>query len=74
MRTLWILAAALPLAACGTTDYRDTNAAVDADPLCASRPDRPGEPVSRDCERYSEGRWSSRPEPQPVDFRKRDDR
>ena len=67
-------AAATVLAGCaGTVDYIDTNAAVDANPLCVSRPDRPGEPVSRDCERRSEGSISTERESQPVDFRRRDD-
>lgn len=50
MRALSVLALAL-LAACSSYEYRDTNAAVDANPLCMSRPSQPGEPVSRDCER-----------------------
>lgn len=61
------------LAGCHSADYRDTNAAVDANPLCASRPDRPGEPVSRDCERVREGSVSSKRESRPVDFRPRRD-
>ena len=68
-------AIALMLAGCaGTGEYHDTNAAVDANPMCASRPDRPGEPVSRDCERIGRGTISSERESQPIDFRKgRDD-
>jgi hypothetical protein len=50
------LLAAAALAGCGTVEYRDTNAAVDADPLCASRPDRPGEPVAKRCERETGGK------------------
>lgn len=67
--------AMLLLAGCaGTSEHFDTNAAVDANPLCASRPDRPGEPVSRDCERSMGGSISSERESQPIDFRKgRDD-
>lgn len=54
---------------CASTDFRDTNAKVDADPLCASRPDRPGDPVHADCERKAEARWSSeRKDSQPLDF------
>ena len=45
--------------ACASTEHRDTNAAVDANPLCASRPDRPGEPVPAECERKSTTTWSS---------------
>lgn len=74
MRSLWSLAAALSLAACGTMEYRDTNAAVDSNPLCVSRPDQPGEPVSRDCERYREGVWRSKSDTQPVEFGRRDER
>lgn len=67
-------AAALLLAGCaGTTEYYDTNAAVDANPMCTSRPDRPGEPVSRDCERITGGQISSERRSEPVDFRKRKD-
>lgn len=67
-------AAALALAACGSTpDYFDTNAAVDANPLCASRGDRPGEPTSADCLRERGGSISSERPSEPVDFRKGDD-
>ncbi|MEN1961284.1 hypothetical protein WCE41_13305 [Luteimonas sp. MJ246] len=67
-------AAVLLLGACAATpDYFDTNAAVDANPLCAGRSDRPGEPVSRDCLRESGGRISSDRPSQPIDFRKGDD-
>jgi hypothetical protein len=60
------------LAACGTPQVRDTNAAVDANPLCVSQPDRPGEPVSRDCERKTEASWSSDgSKSEPIDFGKK---
>ncbi|MDR7194517.1 hypothetical protein [Luteimonas terrae] len=75
MRSALIAGAALLLAGCGSYEYRDNTAAVDANPLCMSRPDRPGEPVSRDCEREASGRWSSERDGQPVDFKRtRDDR
>lgn len=70
MRIPVIAGAALLLAGCGTYEYRDTNAAVDANPLCASQPSQPGEPVSRDCERDAGGRWSSNRDGQPVDFKR----
>ena len=73
MRMQAIVGAALLLGGCGSYEYRDNNAVVDANPLCMSKPDRPGEPVSRDCEREASGRWSSERESKPVDF-KRDDR
>ncbi|MGY0612951.1 MULTISPECIES: hypothetical protein [unclassified Luteimonas] len=64
-------AAALLLGACAATpEYYDTNAAVDANPLCASSSDRPGEPVSRDCVRDSGATISSDRPSQPIDFRK----
>ncbi|MCD9027776.1 hypothetical protein LDO26_06110 [Luteimonas sp. BDR2-5] len=71
--TLSALALVAALAGCHSAEYRDTNAAVDANPLCASRPDQPGEPVSRDCERVREGRISSERSSQPIDFRPRRD-
>ena len=69
------LATATVLAACAGYEVRDRNAAVDANPACASRPDRPGEPVPSACERSVEASWSSeRRDSAPVDFRrKRDD-
>lgn len=69
MRAFSVLALAL-LAACSSYEYRDTNAAVDANPLCMSRPSQPGEPVSRDCERTTSGAWSTKRDRQPVDFKR----
>ncbi len=71
-----IVALAAGLAAgCAAYDVRDTNAAVDRNPACASRPDRPGEPMPRECERKAEASWSSdRRDGAPIDFsRKRGD-
>lgn len=59
MRFILILLMVVLAAGCGSVEYRDSNAAVDANPLCAGRPDRPGEMVSPDCERKSETIWSS---------------
>mgnify|MGYP000847645927 FL=1 len=74
MRIPVIASAVLLLAGCGSYEYRDNSAAVDANPLCMSRPSQPGEPVSRDCERDASGRWSSERDGQPVDFKRtRDD-
>ena len=61
---------AATLAACGTPQVRDTNAAVDANPLCVSQPNRPGEPVASECERKTETTWSSdgSKSSAPIDF------
>ncbi|TWT22348.1 hypothetical protein FQY83_04775 [Luteimonas marina] len=69
MPTAMLLVAALATG-CASQDYRDTNAAVDANPACASRPDRPGEPVSAACERKAEATWSSERKSgdRPIDF------
>jgi len=60
----------IALAGCaGAGEYKDTNAAVDANPLCTSQPDRPGEPVAKECERtQSYEIKSSGGDSKPVDF------
>lgn len=66
----WLAATALAataLAGCGSVEYRDTNAAVDVDPLCTSQPDRPGEPGALRCERKTETTIAPRREP-PLDL------
>ena len=70
MRLPILLAIVLSAGACGGVEYRDSNAAVDANPLCASMPSQPGEPVSKDCERTAEAAWSSegKDEGEPLDF------
>src|SRR3546814_1466353 len=76
MRLPVLLAIVVTASACGGVEYRDSNAAVDANPLCASVPSQPGEPVSQDCERTSEATWSSESPQQgePLDFSgKKDD-
>ncbi|MGX5729469.1 hypothetical protein ACWKWK_02935 [Pseudoxanthomonas beigongshangi] len=78
MRKTMLLGVAVVLAGCASQpDYYDTNAAVDANPLCASRPDNPNEPVSKDCERSSGVRWSQDGKgSQPLDLsgaKKKDD-
>jgi hypothetical protein len=73
MRILLPIVLALAASACGGgMAYKDTNAAVDANPLCVNEPDRPGEPaVSQDCERKTETTWSSgddKKQGEPIDF------
>jgi hypothetical protein len=45
-----------PSPAAARSNTATPNAAVDADPLCASQPDRPGEPIAKRCERVSGGK------------------
>lgn len=70
MRMTALILAVASLAACGAPQVRDTNAAVDANPMCVSQPSQPGEPVSRDCERKTEVDWSSgdSKSSEPIDF------
>jgi hypothetical protein len=70
MALLSMLVAMSLAAGCGGVQYRDTNAAVDANPLCASAPSQPGEPVSKDCERVREATWNSddAKKGEPLDF------
>ena len=73
LRNAALFLVASAIAACGTPQVRDTNAAVDANPLCTSQPNRPGEPVSKDCERKTETTWSSEDSKssEPIDFGKK---
>ena len=56
MRIAMLLAATLLCSACGSMEYRDTNAAVDANPSCAgSNSERDGRPsISTACDRKTE--------------------
>jgi hypothetical protein len=68
MRLIIALVLTLSAAGCGTMQYENTSAAVDANPLCTSQPDRPGEPVSSNCERKATGSWSTERKSEPVDL------
>ena len=62
MRILPILAAAttlLLLAACGSVEYKDTNADVDRRPECDQGSQHPGDVVPPWCERSQSATWSS---------------
>lgn len=74
MHRLPLLALALPLflSACDSMQVRDTNAAVDADPLCASQPSQPNEPTSARCERRTEVKFERRDEPLDLGGKSRD--
>ena len=73
VRHALLLSMVAAIAACGAPQVRDTNAAVDANPLCVSQPDQPGQPVSKDCERKTEATWSSddAKSSEPIDFGKK---
>ena len=66
---LTALALAIPVlaTACGSMEMRDTTAAVDADPLCASQPSQPNEPTSVRCQRRTEVKYQRKDE--PLDLR-----
>ena len=66
---LHLLLIPLALAGCATAEYRDTNAAVDADPLCASQPDGPHDPVAIRCERTATFEIKRR-ETEPLDLKR----
>ena len=73
IRSLPALLLAFGMAACGSVEYRDTNAAVDANPLCVSRPDQPNETPSQDCVREQRASWNADRKREPVDFGGDDD-
>jgi hypothetical protein len=77
MRIATLLTVSVLCSACGSIEYRDSNAAVDANPLCAGdNSDRPGEPASsRDCERSREASWSpgQDKDDEAIDFSGKDD-
>ncbi len=57
------LALAVLASACGSMEMRDTNAIVDADPLCTSQPSQPNEPTAARCERKTEVKYQRKNEP-----------
>lgn len=69
-KPITLLAVAWLLSGCASQpQYFDSNAAVDMNPLCASRPDNPNEPVSKDCERKSGVTWAPDPKSkEPIDL------
>lgn len=77
MRRLPLLTVSLVLpllvSACGSMEMRDTNAAVDADPLCASQPNQPNEPTASRCARKTEVTFERNSEPLDLSGKSRDD-
>jgi hypothetical protein len=69
MRLFPIALLALAAAGCGSVEYRDNNAAVDARPECAGAVEsRPGEGVPAWCDRSQEAVWSSGSESTGIRF------
>jgi hypothetical protein len=73
MRTLplAIVATTLLLGACGSVEYKDTNADVDKRPECVKGSLHPGETVPPWCERSQSATWSSDSKAEPIDFGKK---
>lgn len=70
MRILPLGLIVLLASACGGIEYKDSNRAVDANPVCVDRPSHPGDPVAAECERKTEAVWSSEKssDREPIDF------
>ena len=70
MRIVLPLIAALLLGACSSATYRDTNAAVDANPLCVGLDrDAPVNLGPKECERKTEVMFQSESkDSKPLDF------
>jgi hypothetical protein len=62
---------ALLLSACGSVEYKDTNAAVDARPECDKSSQHPGDAVPPWCKREASATWNSDSRAEPVDFGKK---
>ena len=61
------IASAALLSACASVEYRDTNAAVDANPQCALT-EKPGELPAPWCKREQSANWELGGKDTPVDF------
>lgn len=72
MRFPLLIAATLFVCACGSVEYKDTNAAVDANPECVGADGRPGEATSPWCKREVRAEWKTGGEGEKIDFKKKD--
>ena len=67
MRNVVLVLSVLLLVGCGTVDYRDTTAAVDASPQCVGvEDDAPGAPVPDWCKREQTATWRMGDAPMPA--------
>lgn len=68
MRIVLMLSFAMTATGCGSMEYKDTNAAVNADPLCASAQSQPNEPASLRCQRKTEVSFGAEKSSEPLDL------
>ncbi|HJR74307.1 MAG TPA: hypothetical protein VJ806_11785 [Luteimonas sp.] len=73
MRIPLLIAATLFASACGSVEYKDTNAAVDANPACVGAESRPGEAVAPWCKREMGATIKTERKSEKIDFDKKDD-
>ena len=72
MRIPLLIAATLLVSACGSVEYKDTNAAVDSNPECLGADGRPGEATSPWCKRETKAEWTTQRKIEKIDFNKKD--
>ena len=72
MRRLIAITMGLLVAACGSVEYRDNNAAVDVDPRCIGSDGQPGDEPPSWCKREASTTWKPA-EGGKVDFKDDDD-
>ncbi|TKR30203.1 hypothetical protein FCE95_08660 [Luteimonas gilva] len=72
MRFPLLIAATLLASACGSVEYKDTNAAVDANPACVGAESRPGEAVAPWCKRELGAELKTERKSEKIDFKKKD--
>jgi hypothetical protein len=65
-----VIAATLLLSACGSVEYKDTNADVDKRPECDKGSTHPGDTAAPWCTREQSATWSSDSKDDPIDFKK----
>jgi hypothetical protein len=70
MRLPLLIAATLLASACGSVEYKDTNAAVDANPECIGAEGRPGEAVAPWCKREMRADIKTGSKGEAIDFKK----
>ena len=72
MRVPIAITMGLLVAACGSVEYRDSNAAVDADPRCIGSEGQPGDAPPAWCARESSATWKPA-QGEKIDFKGDDD-